>query len=123
MGHVMMNSLIIYSLLDNSLNLFFSEIEASFIPPTYYKVELDSLIGKSVECMWVWYAETFWIGLHHCIIRRDMLVSDISVVKFTDIVSVGTNDVFFVDNEAKYWNRMEVYISDSISNIPPWGML
>ena len=115
----MMRAFLLFELLDNCLNLFFAGIEASLVEPSYEKVELGLLIGKKVKCIWVRYPDG-WVSFRDCAIIRDSFLHDESYIWFTDCLIVGRIECGVT---ATYCKNQEVYISDVISNIPPWGMV
>jgi hypothetical protein len=120
----MMYSYLRYLLLDSAISCVFERIEALFVAPEYRKVRLSSLVGKRVACLWLYHDEIWLMYVNVlCNIRnvpydryiRYPLNYDFAI-RYPCPVHINTRSLYL-------WLDDDVYVSDTVSHIPPWGML
>lgn len=97
---------------ERCIDLVFSGMQRCFVVPNYKKVQLRSLVGKNVKCIWQLDVCNNWIRYDNCKV-------DIFLEYNGDI------GVIYSDNNKGIAILMKsyVWVSDDISDIPPWGMV
>lgn len=125
-----MLSYLSYLVVDSCIDLFFGKFDEILAHPEYRKVMLSSLVGRSVPCLWarhtlgrggwaMYYNVRFEKGGNYCgkvmyDITADGCKYDIPVkLKRGGVLRGGVLTSRF---------DMLVYVSDTISYLPPWGM-